>query len=119
MRFARRRPGRFDDVGINRALRQPSDVLEPARFTLENVNELAADDLTFLLGVRDALQSGKKFILGIDPDDVDSEMLGEHGHDLIAFVEPQQAVVNENTDELVANGFVQQCCDNRRIHAAR
>ena len=51
-------------------------------------------------------------------DDLDAEVAGEGLHDLLAFVEAEQAVVDEDAGELVADGLVQQCRDHRRIDAA-
>jgi len=46
-------------------------------------------------------------------------MLGEGRHDLIAFLVPQQTVVDEYTGQFVADGPVQQCGDHRGIDATR
>jgi hypothetical protein len=42
----------------------------------------------------------------------------EHVHDHIAFVQAQQAVIDEHAGQLVADGAVDQGCSHRRIHAA-
>ena len=46
-------------------------------------------------------------------------MLREGLHDLITFTVTQQAVVNKDASQLIANRFVQQCSNNRRINTAR
>ena len=56
--------------------------------------------------------------LGIDADDAHAEMLGEGAHDLVAFAEAQQAVIDEHAHELIADGAVQQGGDHRGIDAA-
>ena len=35
-------------------------------------------------------------------------MVAEHGHDLVGLVEPQQAMVDENAGQLIADGLVDQ-----------
>ena len=54
----------------------------------------------------------------IDADDLDPEVAGEHVHHHVAFVQAQQAVVDENAGQLVADGAVDQRCGNARIDAA-
>ena len=47
----------LDDVGINRPLTKPLNVLELVSFFVEDLDEATADDLTLLFGVRDTLES--------------------------------------------------------------
>jgi hypothetical protein len=56
MRLLGLRAGRFDHVGVDRALRQPFGVAELGGLGLEHLDELATDDLALLLRVGDALQ---------------------------------------------------------------
>ena len=42
-------PGRFDHVGVDRALREPFRVADLRGFALEDFDEVAADDLALLL----------------------------------------------------------------------
>jgi hypothetical protein len=42
-------------------------------------------------------------------------MLGKRAHDLRAFIESQQAVINEHANELVANCAMEQGGDYRRV----
>ena len=46
----------LDDVGINRPLTKPLNVLELVSFFVEDLDEATADDLTLLFGIRDALE---------------------------------------------------------------
>ena len=57
-------------------------------------------------------------LLGIDANDVHAHVLGERLHDLIAFVLPQQAVIDEHARELIADRAMQQRADDGRIDAA-
>ena len=52
VRLAGLRAGRFDDVGVDRALRQPLDALELVRLFVEDLDEVRADDLALSLRVR-------------------------------------------------------------------
>ena len=45
-------------------------------------------------------------------------MLGEHGHDLVAFLPAQQAGIDENAGQLLADRTMQQGGDDRGIDAA-
>ena len=56
---------------------------------------------------------------GVHADHVRAEVLLEHVHHLIAFVEAQQARVHEHARELLADRGVQQRRDDRRVDAAR
>jgi len=43
-------------------------------------------------------------------------VLGKGLHDLVAFVMAKQSMIHKDADQLVANRFMQQRCDNGRIH---
>ena len=47
----------LDDVGINRPLTKPLNVLELVSFFVENLDEATTDDLTLLFGISDTLES--------------------------------------------------------------
>jgi hypothetical protein len=64
---------------------------------------------------RRALQEA---LLGVDADHAHAHVAGEGGHDLIALAEAQQAVVDEDAGELVADGPVQQRGDHGGVDAA-
>ncbi len=59
-----------------------------------------------------------KRVAGIDVDDLDAEVVGEGLHHLFGFVQTQQAVVDEDAGQLVADGAVQQSGDDGGIDAA-
>jgi len=110
--------GRFDHVRVNGPLRQPPGVVEPARFGLENLDELAADDLAFLFRVGDALEVAEEAGSGIDVNDLDAEIAGEGLHHLLGFVEAQEPVINEHAGQLVTNRAMDQRCGDRGVDAA-
>ena len=88
------------------------------RFLVEHLHEQAADDLALLLRIGLAAQRVEEARLGIDADDLHAQVLGEDLHDLVAFVQAQQAVIDEHAGQLVADGLVQQRRDHRGIDAA-
>ncbi len=88
--------GRFDNVGIDRALRQPLDALELVRLLVEHLDEIAADDLAFFFRIADSLERGEEPVGGIDANDVDTEVFAEGVHNLVAFVVPQQSRVDKH-----------------------
>ncbi|MNK45244.1 hypothetical protein D3C87_639980 [compost metagenome] len=108
----------FDDVGVDRALGQPLGALLLAGLFLEHFDEFAADDLALGFGVGDAGQLAHELRGGIDVNDLHAHVFGEGLHDLLAFVQAQEAVVDEDAGELVADGLVDQRGGNRRVHAA-
>ena len=113
---------RFDDVGVDRALAEELDVavllLEVARSVGEDLDELAADDLALLLGVRFALRLVEEALLAVERDEVDAELALEDLLDHLAFVEAHAAVVDEDADELLADGLVEKRRADGRVNAA-
>ena len=117
----------FDDVGIQGSLHEESDLLarvcglgnEVSLGGLECANEFAPNRLAFHLGFGDALQLGEELVRDIDSDESNSGGRHEITLDLFAFSFAQKAVVNEYTNELIADGFVHECRRNRRINTAR
>ncbi|KAF0806036.1 cytosine deaminase [Alcanivorax xiamenensis] len=110
--------GGFDHVGVNRALGEPVGVGELGGFGVEDVDEGVADDLAFLFRVFHAGEAGEEVVLGVDADDADAHVVGEHFHDLVAFAVAEETVVDEDAGELVADGFVQQRGSDGGVDAA-
>ena len=117
---------RLDDVGVERALHEE---LHGLAFTLrleherlggrlERANEFAADDLALLLGVGDARERIQELLTGIHRHEADAR--GSHivFFDLAALIGPQEAVVDEDADQLVADGLVHDCRGDRAVDAA-
>ncbi|RMO84521.1 Cytosine deaminase [Pseudomonas syringae pv. maculicola] len=112
------RASRLDHVRVDGALRQVLDVVQLAGFGIEHVDEGAADDLALFLWIALAFQVVQELFFGVGTNDFDAHVLGEHGHHLLAFVQAQQAVVDEYTGQLIADGFVQQRRDYGGVNAA-
>src|SRR5690606_33571064 len=90
-----------------------------AGFSLEDFHEFAADDLALGFWVGHAGQLAEKLFRGVDVDDLDAEVTGKGVHDLLGLIEAQQAVIDEDARELVADGFMDQGGRHRGVHAAR
>ena len=115
---------RLDDVGVDGALGQEGGALvtgaaglELLGFGLEDVDEQAADDLAFLLGVGDAGQGVQEELAGVDAHDLGVQLAGEHVHDHVAFVQPQKAMIDEDAGELVTDGAMDEGSSHAGIDA--
>ena len=71
-----------------------------------------------MLRIRHPFQGLEEAGFGIHPNHPHAHVLGKGGHDLVAFVVTQQAVIDKHTGELIANRLVQQGGNDRGIHAA-
>ena len=94
---------RLDHVRIERALGQELRVRGLLRLALEDVDELVADDLAFLLRVGHAGQLVEEPVDGVSHAQVELEMVAERGLDQLRLVFAEQAVVHEDADQLVAD----------------
>ena len=108
----------LDDVRIDRALREELHAGELLRFLVEDLDKQASDDLALRFRVRDARERREEASFGVDTNDPHAKMLGERAHDLVAFVESQQAMIDEDAHELVADRAMEQGGDHRRVDAA-
>src|SRR4051812_840407 len=110
---------RFDHVRIERSL---PEMTEPAQFVgarLEHIDERAADNLALLLRIRDTGQPIEEQVGRVDEIERQTKFLGETLADLFRLVVPQQAVVDEDAGETVADGAMDQHCRYRRVDATR
>jgi hypothetical protein len=79
---------------------------------LEDIDELATDELALLLGVELALQTSQELLASINDGEVDTQLILENLLDQLALVETHAAVVNKNGVETVANGLGHQLGGN-------
>ena len=117
-------PG-FDHVRVNGALCEKGGALvatvaslQLGSFGLEDLDEFAADDLALVLGVAHAGELAQKLLAGIDMNDVGVQLAGEHLDNHLAFILAQQAMVDENAGELIANGAMDERRGDRGIDTA-
>ena len=60
----------------------------------------------------------QELLAGVHPDHLDVQPAGEHRHHRIAFVQAQQAVIDKDAGQLIADSAVDQGRSHRRINAA-
>src|SRR5688500_5197080 len=95
----------FDDVGIERALNEEVDVRNALRLFLEDGDELVADALALGLRLLDPGEALIETLARVDGDDVHAEAFAETRNDLHGLVFSQNAVVDEDGGELIADRF--------------
>ena len=118
-------PAGLDDVGIQGPLDQEADLAalstdgldDPALGGLEGADELPADDLALGLRLGDAGQGAQEALGLVDRDDADAHALGVVVLDLLALAGAQQAVVDEDAGELVADGAVDEGGGHGGVHS--
>ncbi len=113
------RSGALDDIRVDGPLSEPPGILVLVRLFLKNVDEKAADDFAFALRIVHSGQSRKESFFGVDADDLDPQVLGKGGHDLIPLAQSQKSVVDKDAGELVADGPMDQRRRHRGVNAAR
>ena len=118
MRLTRLGDSGLDYVGVNSPLREPLYIGEFAGLGVEHLDEGITNYFALRLGVFDTGELAEEEVFGVGANDLNPHILGKSRHHLIALVEAQQTVVDENAHELITNRFVQQRRDDRRIDAA-
>ncbi len=108
----------LDDVRVERALGEEFGVGDLAGLRFEGLDELGADDLTLLLRVGHAGEGREELAGPIDDAQVNVEVIPEGRDDALPLIAAEQAVIDEDADELVADGLVEQRGDDGGVHAA-
>jgi hypothetical protein len=98
----------FDDVGIEGALGEESGVGYFPSLGFEGLDEFVADYFAFLLRVGDAGELFEELLRPIDDAEVHVKMIAECRNDALPFIFSEQAVIDEDTDELIAYSFVNE-----------
>ena len=117
----------LDDIGVEGALYQElhlaagrADLFDDLLLGgLEGADELAADDLALGLGLGHARQRVQEALGLVARDDADAHAARVVALHLLALARAQQAVVDEEAGELVADGLVHQRSGHGGVHAAR
>jgi hypothetical protein len=109
---------RFDDIRVQRALGQVTDLTDLVGLVLEDFDEAETDPLALDLRVDHPLQFAEKVVGGIDIDDVEFALLLEEAQDRLRFAGPHQAVVDMDAGQLIADGPVDDGGHHRRIDTA-
>ena len=108
----------LDDVGVDRPLGEEGDALALAGLFVEDLDELAADDLPLLLRGGDALEETEEAVGRVDVDEVGVELLLEDLDDLLALALAHQAVVDVDADQLFADDLDEEGRDDGGVDAA-
>src|SRR3546814_9075242 len=85
------------------------------RLLLEDVDEGAADDLALALGIVDALQLAEEELAGVAVHQRAVVVMAEQLDHLPGLVLAQQAVVDDDAGEMLADRLVEQHCPHREL----
>ena len=108
----------LDHVRVGRALGEEGGVRDVRAGVVEDLDELAADDLAFAFGLGDSGELGEEAVGGVDVHERHFERAAEELADAFGLVLAEQAVVHEDAGELVADGLVNERGRHGGIHAA-
>ena len=108
----------LDHVGVQRTLSEEGRALDLFGFGLEHVDEQAADGLALGLRVADPVERTEEGLARVHVHQRDVVGIAEQGHHVLGLVLPQQAMIDKNAGETVADGFVDQDGGNRGIDPA-
>ena len=93
-------------------------ILHLLGFFVKDFHEFLANDLPLLFWIRNTLQLAQEAISGINLDDLDAQVAAQGVHYLISLVLAQQAVINKDAGQLVANCLVDQNSRNAGVNPA-
>ena len=105
---------RLDHVGIDRPLSEPAHVGQLLRLGVEYLDEVPPDDLAFALGIGHSFQVGEELFAGADADHVQPHRLVRFEY-VLELVLAEQSHIDENADQLPADGPMQQHGRYRRV----
>ena len=108
----------FDDIRVDGSLRQPFNIFQLQRFFVEHFDEHAADDFTFGFRIVLAFQRVQEALLAFHVNDVQTEVITEHVHNLLGFVQTQQTIVHEDAGQVFTDSAVQQHGGHGGVHPA-
>ena len=89
------------------------------RLRVEHVDKGGADDLALLLGVGDPGELAEEQFARVAVDQRDVVMAAEQAHDLLGLAQAQQAGIDEDAGEPLADRLVDERRGDRGIDAAR
>ncbi len=100
-------------------MREKRGALDLGGLGVEDVDEQLADRLALGFRIGDAGQGAQEHVLGIHVDQRDVVVVAEQRHDLRRLVLAQEARVDEDAGQLMADRLVDQHGGNRTIDPAR
>ena len=108
----------LDHVRVERALDEEARLAQLLGLLFEDADELLADDPALLLRLGHALEPREEAVGRVDVDERDVEVALERLDHLRGLVLAQQAVVDEDAGQLVADRLVHEQRRDRRVDAA-
>src|SRR5438105_6368284 len=111
--------GALDNIRVERALGQEVDSTEDARLLGEDADELGANDASFFLGIGHTAQRAEKSVDGVDVHQAHPKMPLEGIDHTLRLTAPQEAVIDEDAGQLIANGAMGKRGHDRRINPTR
>src|SRR5688572_3642424 len=91
----------LDHIRVHRSLYEVVHLTHQCGFFLEDLDELAADDLSFLLRIGNAGKQIKEAVGGLDAADVEMKIVLKDRENLLELVFPQQAVIDEKAGQAI------------------
>src|SRR5205807_6963779 len=110
---------RLDHVRIECALGQELDAAELCGLLVEDVDKGGADRLALGFGVGDPGKPRQKQIAGVAMNERDVVVAAEEIDDLLGLPGAQQAGIDKDASQLVANRLVQQYRSDSGVDTAR
>src|SRR5206468_11494032 len=95
----------FNDIRIQRALGKELRAFDRLGLAIERFDEFVADDFPLQLRIDHALKLTEKPFAGVVDAQLDLEVISESRFNQLALVFSEQAIVNEDADELLADRF--------------
>ena len=108
----------LEDVGPDGSLCQELHAVKFSRFVSKYVDELLADDVSLLFGIRDACELVQETVYCVDINKVCVHLIAENLDDLLGLAFAKEAVVDMNGNELSADRLDQKCGYYRGINAS-
>ena len=109
----------LDAVGVDGSLGEEGILTAlAADLVPEHLIELGTDDFPLLLRVYHAFQALQKMLLAVDPDEVHIKKAGEGLFYKVALILAHQALVYEDTGQLVAHSPADEARGHRGVYAA-
>src|SRR5579883_872465 len=107
-RWAAVKRNAFNHIGIERPLCQKFGAANRMGSFIEDVDEQAADDFPFLLGLRRTVERIEKTRASLDMDQGDVVGAAKQALDFLGLAFPQKPVIDKDACQAIADGFMQQ-----------
>ena len=98
---------------------QEFHIFEFACFIVKDIYKLVPNDLSFLFWIRHTSQFIKETFCSVCFDNVQTKLTTKHIHDLVSFPFTKKTVVYKDTNQLIADGFLEKNTNYRRVNTSR